>query len=84
MRADALRSRQLGCGGKLCIHPAQVAAVNGAFLPTSGELQWARRVLAAFEQSRGAATAVDGKMIDKPVVERARRIVDEGDAAGIP
>jgi citrate lyase subunit beta/citryl-CoA lyase len=84
MRAYALRSRQLGCGGKLCIHPAQVAAVNGAFLPTSGELQWARRVLAAFEQSRGAATAVDGKMIDKPVVERARRIVDEGDAAGIP
>ncbi|MEJ8850149.1 CoA ester lyase [Variovorax rhizosphaerae] len=75
MRADALRSRQLGFGGKLCIHPRQVSAVNAAFLPTAAELQWATRVLAAFEASQGAATAVDGKMIDKPVVERARRIV---------
>ncbi|QEI06410.1 CoA ester lyase [Pigmentiphaga aceris] len=74
MRADALRSRQLGFGGKLCIHPNQVAAVNGAYQPTAVERDWAQRVLAAFQESRGAATAVDGKMIDKPVVERARRI----------
>jgi citrate lyase subunit beta/citryl-CoA lyase len=74
MRSDALRSRQLGFGGKLCIHPRQVAPVNAAFLPTAGEVRWAQRVLAAFEASHGAATAVDGKMIDKPVVERARRI----------
>jgi citrate lyase subunit beta/citryl-CoA lyase len=74
MRSDALRSRQLGFGGKLCIHPRQVTSVNAAFLPTPGELRWAQRVLAAFEASHGAATAVDGKMIDKPVVERARRI----------
>lgn len=77
MRSDALRARQLGFGGKLCIHPRQVAPVNTAFLPTDGELRWAQRVLAAFEASHGAATAVDGKMIDKPVVERARRIAAE-------
>ncbi|MDM0074727.1 CoA ester lyase [Variovorax sp. J2P1-59] len=82
MRADALRSRQLGFGGKLCIHPRQVAPVNAAFLPTPQDLQWALAVLAAFEASGGAATSVDGKMIDKPVVDRARRIVAEGtDAA---
>lgn len=75
MQADALRSRQLGFGGKLCIHPRQVAAVNSSFQPSAAELDWARRVLAAFEASQGAATAVDGKMIDKPVVDRARRIV---------
>jgi citrate lyase subunit beta/citryl-CoA lyase len=77
MHADALRSRQLGFGGKLCIHPNQVAAVNAAYQPTVADRAWAQRVLAAFQQSQGAATAVDGKMIDKPVVERARRIAAE-------
>lgn len=74
MTSDAMRSRQLGFGGKLCIHPRQVAAVNSAFMPSQAEREWAQRVLAAFEASGGAATAMDGKMIDKPVVERARRI----------
>ena len=77
MRVDALRSRQLGFGGKLCIHPRQVAVVNVAYQPTPDEQAWAQRVLAASEASHGAATAVDGKMIDKPVVERAQRIIDE-------
>jgi|SRR5690606_12809949 len=75
IRNDALRSRQLGFGGKLCIHPRQVPAVNTAFMPTSQEVDWAQRVLAAIEASDGGATAVDGKMIDKPVVEQARTIL---------
>jgi citrate lyase subunit beta/citryl-CoA lyase len=77
MRADALRSRQLGFGGKLCIHPGQVEAVNDAWRPSMAERAWAERVVAAFHASQGAATAVDGKMIDKPVVERARRMLTE-------
>jgi len=81
MHADAVRSRQLGFGGKLCIHPAQVAAVHRAFTPTEEERAWAGRVLAAFEASAGAATAVDGKMIDLPVVEKARRIAAEAGGA---
>jgi len=80
MRRHALRSRQLGFGGKLCIHPRQVAPVNAAFRPDAAQLQWAQRVLAAFEASAGAATAVDGLMVDKPVVERAKAIL--ADAAG--
>lgn len=75
IQADALRSRALGFGGKLCIHPRQVAATNAAFLPSPKEVAWALRVRDAFEQSAGAATAVDGKMIDKPVVDRALRIL---------
>lgn len=75
MDVDARRSLQLGFGGKLCIHPAQVSAVNRAFTPTEQEQAWAQRVLQAFADSAGAATAVDGKMVDRPVVERARRIV---------
>ncbi|MGE6918355.1 HpcH/HpaI aldolase/citrate lyase family protein [Achromobacter kerstersii] len=83
MQADARRARQLGFGGKLCIHPRQVAAVNAAFQPTVDEQDWARRVLAAFDASHGAATALDGKMIDKPVVERARRIAAESRGAAM-
>lgn len=74
---DALRTRQLGFGGKLCIHPKQVAAVNAAYRPTESEVDWAHRVIAADAQSRGGATRVDGKMVDKPVVEQARRILLE-------
>lgn len=72
---DALRSRQLGFGGKLCIHPKQVPPVNGAFMPSEPEIDWARRVLAAIETSGGGATTVDGRMIDKPVVDQARSIL---------
>ena len=75
MRANALRSRQLGFGGKLCIHPRQVVPVNAAYLPTSAEVDWAHRVIAASDAAQGAATSVDGKMIDKPVVTRAQHIL---------
>jgi citrate lyase subunit beta/citryl-CoA lyase len=76
MREDVEQSRRLGFGGKLCIHPRQVGVVTQAFQPTRAERDWARRVLDAFTQSGGAATAVDGRMVDKPVVERARRILE--------
>lgn len=77
MQAEARRARSMGFGGKLCIHPRQVGSVNQAWVPSGAEQEWAARVLAAFEASGGAATAVDGKMIDKPVVDRARRILSD-------
>jgi citrate lyase subunit beta/citryl-CoA lyase len=73
--ADALRARQLGFTGKLCIHPRQVEAVNRSFQPSEAEQAWAQRVIMAIETSGGAATTVDGKMIDKPVADQARRIL---------
>lgn len=73
---DTARARRLGFGAKLCIHPKQVAAVNRGFLPGAAELDWARRVLAAAEASGGAAVAVDGKMVDAPVLLRARRLIE--------
>ena len=79
---DARRSRRLGFGGKLCIHPRQVAPLAAAFRPTPEELRWAHRVLAAFEASGGAATALDGKMIDKPVVDRARQLASTEPGSG--
>lgn len=75
MREHAQRSRLLGFGGKLCIHPRQVVVVNAAWLPTAEEVHWAARVLEAFDAGGGGAVSLDGKMVDKPVVDRARRIL---------
>ncbi|PZP93673.1 MAG: CoA ester lyase [Variovorax paradoxus] len=71
LRADAERARRLGFGAKLCIHPKQVAAVQAAFTPDAARVAWAQRVCAAFAAVGGAAVAVDGHMIDKPLYERA-------------
>lgn len=77
LRGDAVRSRRLGFGGKLCIHPKQVDIVNTCFGPSEEELAWAHRVLEASARSGGAAVAVDGKMVDRPVMMRAQAIVQE-------
>lgn len=73
---DAERARRMGFGAKLCIHPKQVDAVNRAFSPGEAELSWARRVVQAAAQSGGAAVALDGKMIDRPVIAQAERLID--------
>jgi citrate lyase subunit beta/citryl-CoA lyase len=79
VEADARRGRRFGFGAKLCIHPKQVDAVHRAYAWSDAELAWARRVLASVDASNGAAVAVDGKMVDMPVILKARRI-----AAGRP
>lgn len=71
---DVDRARRFGFGGKLCIHPSQVDAVNRGFSPTAEEVDWARRVVAVAAQ--GGAVTVDGKLVDRPVVEQARKILD--------
>jgi citrate lyase subunit beta/citryl-CoA lyase len=72
--ADLARARQHGFGAKLCIHPRQVAPIHAALRPGEAELNWARRVLLLAEGASGAVQ-LDGRMVDKPVIERARRIV---------
>ena len=72
---ESTRARKLGFGGKLCIHPKQIASVNVAFSPSDAEIAWARRVVAAAQQSGGAVVAVDGRMIDRPVIRKAEQII---------
>ncbi|MBN3853368.1 CoA ester lyase [Paraburkholderia sp. Ac-20340] len=72
--ADTLDARQFGFGGKLCIHPKQVDAVNRGFAPSDAERAWAKRVLAALADNPRGAISVDGKLVDKPIVDRAKRI----------
>ena len=81
LRADAERARRLGFGAKLCIHPRQVAAVQAAFTPDPVRVAWAQRVRAAFATAGGAAVAVDGQMIDKPLYERALAILRSAGSA---
>ena len=75
LRAETRAAKALGFAAKACIHPAQLATVHEVFAPTAEELEWARRVVAAAEGSRGAV-AVDGQMVDAPVVARARRLLE--------
>lgn len=76
LRRDALRARRLGFAGKSLIHPAQVVPVNEIFSPSEAELEHARGVVGAFEAAvadGAGAVALGGKLIDPPIVERARR-----------
>jgi citrate lyase subunit beta/citryl-CoA lyase len=78
LRADTLRARRLGFTGKTLIHPDQIAVVNEIFSPTAAEVEEARRVVHAFDEAltRGeGAVALDGRMLDAPVVDRARRVL---------
>jgi citrate lyase subunit beta / citryl-CoA lyase len=72
---DLAFARAVGFNAKLCIHPAQVAAVRRALAPTARELDWAARVIAAAEASAGAVQ-VDGRMVDRPVLLKAQSILD--------
>ncbi len=79
---DAVKARRLGFGGKLCIHPQQVGPVNAAFSPTAAEIEHARRLVGA--AGAGAATRVDGQMVDVPVLERAQRILAQAERSAGP
>ena len=72
--ADVAFARALGFGAKLCIHPRQVTVVSDALRPTSAEVDWAKRVVAAAETSAGVVQ-VDGRMVDRPVLLKARAIL---------
>ncbi len=81
-RRECLEARAMGYGGKLCIHPAQVAIANEAFLPSTEEVDRARRLLAAYEDGKAqgiASIAFEGQMVDEPVAVQARRVLAQAD-----
>lgn len=82
IESDAAYTKRLGFGGKLCIHPNQVPIVNRVFVPSENELKWANRVLAAAESARGGAVALDGRLIDRPMVLTAKRIIEDSSRRG--
>jgi len=78
LKANIAIAKQTGFKGKFAIHPAQIDAINAGFSPSQAEIEHAQRVVAAFEeaerQGRGS-TSLDGKVIDVPVVKRARAVL---------
>ncbi len=73
---EAREARAQGYAGKLCVHPGQVTLANQAFLPTGQEVEWARRLLAAFGEAGGSTIAFEGLMVDEVVAARARALLD--------
>jgi citrate lyase beta subunit len=85
LERDAQLVRSLGFRGKLCIHPAQVGVVNDAFSPSRTEVAAAKRVIEAFDEAVRlglGVVQVDGAMVDAPVVERARAVLQEAERGG--
>lgn len=79
LRRYTLRGKRHGYGAQLLIHPQQVPVVAAAFAPSADDLAWARRVVAAEAASGGDAVSLDGRMVDAPVIQRARRLLDEAE-----
>ena len=78
LEADTKRACQLGFQGKLCIHPNQIDICNRLFSPTKGDIEYAQKVIQAFDAAEADGTAaiqVEGNFIDYPMVERCRRIL---------
>jgi citrate lyase subunit beta/citryl-CoA lyase len=80
LRESCLLARSLGFDGKWCIHPAQIETVNEVFSPTPREIEWAKKVVAAYEEASAAgsgAISVDGQMIDAASIKMAQNTLDQ-------
>jgi citrate lyase subunit beta/citryl-CoA lyase len=76
LRAEATDARRMGYGGKIAIHPDQVAVIHEVFTPSAQEIDWAKRVIATFESNPDAGVlTMDGKMLDKPHLVLAKRLM---------
>jgi citrate lyase subunit beta/citryl-CoA lyase len=75
----------LGFDGKWCIHPQQVEIVNEVFSPTEGEIEWAKKIVSAYEEANAAgsgAISMDGQMIDAASIKMAQNTLDLAEGAG--
>jgi citrate lyase subunit beta/citryl-CoA lyase len=76
LKAEAVAAKRSGFTGKMAIHPAQLATINGVFTTSAEDRHWAERVIAAFAANPDSGTlALEGKMIDKPHLVLARRLL---------
>jgi len=76
LKAEANDAKRMGYGGKIAIHPDQVAVIHEVFTPSSQEVDWAQRVVATFESNPGSGVlTLDGKMLDRPHLTLARRLL---------
>ena len=85
LRAEAEEGARFGFSGKQIIHPNQVEAAQEAFTPSAEAIEYAKRIVESFELSQKegkGAYALDGKMIDMPLLKNAQKVLDRARAAG--
>lgn len=83
LRRHAARSWSFGFGGKLCIHPKQIPITNDAFRPSDEEVAWARAILDELATRSGDAVfSHNGELVDRPVIERAKQVIDTASPRG--
>jgi citrate lyase subunit beta/citryl-CoA lyase len=76
LRAEANDAKRMGYGGKIAIHPDQVAIIHEVFTPNAGEIDWAKKVIATFRDNPNAGVlTLDGKMLDRPHLVLAQRLM---------
>lgn len=75
LQSDVARARKMGFGSKLCVHPKQVALINSGLQPQASDITWARQIVDAVGAADSNAIRLDGKLVDRPVIERARAIL---------
>lgn len=86
LRRDTERTVRFGYDGKLAIHPAQVGPINDAFTPEEERVEWAEKVIEAKQEADELGKGVfevEGEMIDEPLVEQARTVLERAKAAGL-
>lgn len=83
LKEDIITAKQLAMTSKSAIHPRQVPTINKLFLPTLDEINYALRVIEESKKSSKGAFSIDGKMIDKPVIERAQKVLDVANKYGL-
>jgi len=82
LQSDTARAVEFGFDGKIGIHPRQISVINDAFTPDEEQIEWARRVLEAHEESDHGVFSVDGEMIDAPLLAQAQNILDRAPKGG--
>ncbi len=80
---DSNLAKSLGFKAKACIHPNQVSYVNDVFSPTKQQIEYALRVIEGAKNNTKGAFSIDGKMIDKPIIERSLKVVSRAKSFGL-
>ena len=86
LEEDTKRAKLIGLNAKSCIHPRQASIINSVFSPSSFDIEYAKKVLLGYEEAQKVGLGVfslEGKMIDKPIIERAMRVIAKAKRFGL-
>jgi citrate lyase beta subunit len=82
LRTNAVAARSLGMGGMFCVHPNQLETVAAVFGTSDFDVSWARKVMEVITEHGDDVFVLDGRMIDEPLIARAKRILKGEHDAG--